>query len=336
MQALRWIWIAPLFLLSGCLSFQQGPTTRWGTDNFVSLDGREKMYVLDSGGSGDVVLMVHGFGASHNSWAALRPGLEKKFRVITVDLPGHGYSDKYEGDYSIKAVAAKLWRVLDIKGIKSRVHVIGHSWGTAVSLNLAMQQPERVRSVTLMASFAYEKQVPPFLVWARAPGMGEFLFSMIWPERLDDRLAYSFYDAEKFATPEVADRAKAIMKHEGYLASSLAAARGIDFSDMEPRYPELEVPVLIISGREDRVTRLEAARQLNADLPDSRHKIIPLCGHMIPVEHPKKVLRHLRRFWAESEPQTPGPGPSPPTPDPQTPDPPNPDPQTPTPEEATK
>ena len=299
MQAMRWIWLAPLFFLGGCLSFQQGPTTRWGTDNFVQLDGREKMYVLDSGGRGDVVLMVHGFGASHTTWIGLRPELSKQYRVIAVDLPGHGYSDKYEGDYSIKAVAAKLWRVLDIKGIKQKVHVVAHSWGTAVSLNLALQRPRQVRSLTLMASFAYEKQVPPFLVWARAPGMGEFLFAAIWDQRLDDRLAYAFYDADRFATPEVADKARAVMKREGVLAAALAAARGINFKEMETRYLDLKVPTLIISGREDRVTRLESARQLNADLPDSRHRIIPLCGHLIPVEHPNKVLRYLRQFWAE-------------------------------------
>jgi 2-hydroxymuconate-semialdehyde hydrolase len=301
MRALNWILLVPLLLASGCLSFQQGPTTRWGTDNFVQINDKEKLYVLDSGGDKPAVLLIHGFGASHTSWVGIRPSLQKHYRVIAVDLPGHGFSDKYEGDYSIKAVAARLLRLLDLKGIK-RAHVLGHSWGTAVSLSLAIQAPERVRSLTLMAAFAYEKQVAPFLIWARAPVMGEFLFSQVWDQRLDDRLAYAFYDADKFATPEVTEKAKAVMKRPGVLAAALAAARGIRFTEMEPHYPELNVPVLILSGREDRVTRLAPARQLNADLPDSRHKVIPLCGHLIPVEHPKKVLRLIKRFWAELEP----------------------------------
>ena len=296
----RWLWLAPLLLASGCLSFQQGPTARWGTDNFVHISDKEKLYVLDSGGDRPVVLLIHGFGASHTSWISIRPKLQERYRVIAVDLPGHGYSDKYEGDYSIKAVAAKLLKLLDLKGIK-RAHVVGHSWGTAISLSLAVQAPDRVRSLTLMAPFAYEKQVPPFLLWARAPLMGEFLFSQIWDQRLDDRLAYAFYDVEKFATPEVTDKAKEVMKRPGVLAAALAAARGIRFTEMEPAYPELEVPVLILSGREDRVTRLHAARRLNADLPNSRHKVIPLCGHLIPVEQPRKVLRYLGQFYAEIE-----------------------------------
>ena len=312
----RWLWIAPLLLVSGCLSFQQGPTTRWGTDNFVKVSGKEKLYVLDSGGDRPVVLLIHGFGASHTSWNGIRPRLQERYRVIAVDLPGHGYSDKYEGDYSIKAVAAKLLKLLDLKGVK-HAHVVGHSWGTAISLSLSLQAPNRVRSLTLMSPFAYEKQVPPFLLWARAPIMGEFLFSQIWDQRLDDRLAYAFYDADKFATPEVTDKAKKVMKRPGVLAAALAAARGIRFTEMEPAYPGLEVPVLILSGREDRVTRLHAARQLNADLPNSRHKVIPLCGHLIPVEHPRKVLRHLQRFYEElqqapgSRPPAPAPAPAP-------------------------
>ncbi len=318
MRALSLIWLAPLLLAGGCLKFQQVPTSQWGTKNFVEIAAGEKLYVLDSGGKGPVLLMVHGFGASHTSWSAIRPALEKSYRVIAVDLPGHGYSDKYAGDYSLKAVAHKLLRLLDLKGIK-RAHLAAHSWGTALALNLALQAPGRVRSLTLMAPFAYEKQLPPFLTWARAPLMGEFLFSMIWDQRLDDRLAYAFYDADRFATPEVTDKAKAVMKRPGVLAAALSAARGISFIDMEPRYPELKMPVLIISGREDRVTRLPAARRLNADLPNARHKVLPLCGHMIPVEHPAKVLRAIRKFHAEINGMGQAPPLRPPRPGPRTP-----------------
>ena len=286
-----------LVLLGGCLKFQQGPVTLYGSKNFVEVGG-EKIYVSDRG-EGQPVLLIHGFGASHKSWRAVVPGLLKRgYRVLAVDLPGHGYSDKYAGDYSIKAVGRKVFAALDKKGIR-RPHIVAHSWGTAVALGMAQQKPKRVRSLTLLSSFAYQEQLPPFMVWARAPGMGEFLFSFIWDQRLDDRLEYAFYDADRFAHPNAADEARELFKRPGALAAALAVVRGISFSEMRRKYGKMTTPVLIISGKQDRVTRLPAARRLHSDLPDSRHLVLPRCGHMPLIEHPNKVLRGLDSFWAE-------------------------------------
>ena len=289
--------LASILLMGGCLKFQQGPVTIYGTKNFVKV-GAEKIYVRDQG-DGIPVVLIHGFGASSKSWRAVVPGLLKRgYRVLAIDLPGHGFSDKYAGDYSIRAVGRKVFAVLDKKGVR-RAHVVAHSWGTAVALGMAQQRPKRVRSLSLLASFAYEEQLPPFLVWARAPGMGEFLFTFIWDQRLDDRLEYSFYDADRFAHPDAADEARELFSRPGALAAALAVVRGIDFSEIQKRYGKMKTPVLIISGKQDRVTRLPAARRLHSDLPDSRHLVLPRCGHMPLIEHPNKVLRGLDSFWAE-------------------------------------
>ena len=296
-RASRTLLLLFVLLCGGCLKFQQGPTTIHGTRNFVKV-GAEKIYIEDKG-EGPVVLLIHGFGASNKSWRAVRPGLlERGFRVLAVDLPGHGFSDKYEGDYSIKAVGRKVFAVLERKGIE-RLHLVAHSWGTAVALGMAQLQPKKVRSLSLLSSFAYEDQLPPFLIWARAPGMGEFLFTFIWDQRLDDRLDYAFYDAKKFAHPDAADEARALFKRPGALAAALAAVRGMRFAEMEKRYSKMATPTLIISGKQDRVTRLPAARRLNAELPDSRHLVLPRCGHMPLIEHPNKVVRALHSFWTE-------------------------------------
>lgn len=286
-------------LLAGCLNFQQGPVQLYGTKNFVTI-GAEKIYLEEHGSTGTPLLLVHGFGASHTSWAAVLPGLSRQRKVLVIDLPGHGFSDKYAGDYSLRALARKVLQVLDRKGVK-QVHLVGHSWGTAICLTLARMAPQRIKSMTLIASFAYEQQVPPYMVWARAPGLGEFLFSMMWSNRIDDRLNYAFYDADRFATPEMADRARETFKRPGVLAAALAAARGIRFDDLQPHYRKMKTQALIISGEHDRVTRLPAARRLAADLPNARHLVLPLCGHLPIVEHPAKVVRAVLGFLREVE-----------------------------------
>lgn len=286
-----------LVVLPGCLSFQQGPTTAFGTKNFVKI-GSENIFVTDEG-QGPAVVLLHGFGASGKSWRAVAPKLVKRgYRVLTLDLPGHGFSDKYAGDYSIQAVGRKVLAVLERKGVM-RPHVVAHSWGTAVALGMAQQAPQKVRSLSLLSSFAYKEQLPPFMVWARAPGMGEFLFTFIWDQRLDDRLNYAFYDPDRFAHPAAADEARETFRRPGAMAAGLAVMRGIRFEKMQEQYPKTKTPVLIISGKQDRVTRLPAAQRLHADLPDSRHLVLPRCGHMPLIEHPLKVVRAMRGFWAE-------------------------------------
>ena len=288
--------LTSITLLGGCFKFQQGLVSLYGQKNFVQIN-KEKIY-LEQEGQGEAVLLVHGFGASHSTWDAMRPALKERYRVLALDLPGHGFSDKYPGDYSMPAIARKVLKVLDSQGVK-QVHVVAHSWGTAISLTLAQLAPQRVRSLTLISSFAYEEQLPPFLTWSRVAGLGEILFGMFWTERVDDRLGYAFYDADRFATPEVADKVRKVYERPGVLAAALAAARGIRFTELQQSYRRMKIPTLVISGREDRVTRLPAARRLNSDLPNSRHVVIPLCGHMAPLEHPTKVLREIFLFHAE-------------------------------------
>lgn len=158
-----------------------------------------------------------------------------------------------------------------------------------------------MRSLTLIASFAYDEQLPPFLIWARAPGMGEFLYTVIWDQRLDDRLTYAFFDPDRFAHPKGVDEARANFEHPGALRASLAVARAMRFDAMARRYGKMRQPVLILSGREDRVTRLPAAVRLAAELPDARHVVIERCGHIPIIEQPHKVLQALLPFLAEHQ-----------------------------------
>ena len=284
--------------LAGCLAFQKSPQSLAPPERYVSL-GQERVYVEEHGvrttAGAPSVLLVHGFGATGRSWNPVLPRLVARHHVLVVDLPGFGRSDKYAGDYSIAAVASKLHRVLDLRQVGA-VQVVCHSWGTAVCLAMALQRPDRVRSLTLISSFAYDEQRAPFLVWAQAPGVGEVLFALFWDSRLDDRLNYSFHDPQRVIHPDAVENVRGLMRLPGAMAASLAVARGMSFGWMEPRYSELRQPVLVISGREDAVTRLPAATRLVNQIPGARHVVIPSCGHVPMVEQPAKLMQALLAF----------------------------------------
>jgi pimeloyl-ACP methyl ester carboxylesterase len=296
---------------SGCLEFQQGPVKLGNPKDFAVVDG-QKIYVEEMGpkDARDTILLVHGFGATGRGWLFIEPALKQRYRVLVVDMPGFGRSDKYPGDYSGAATAKKAFAVLDARGAK-RVHLVCHSYGTAVCLAMALQAPRRVQTLTLISSFAYEDQLPPFLTWARVPLVGELLFGLMWNSRIDDRMNYAFYNPDKFIYPAAIDEARKLMELPGALAASLATVRGMDFS-MHTRYRTLPQPALVISGRDDPVTRLPSARRLVNDLPNARHLVISQCGHVPFVEQPAKVIQGLLAFLHQHETPPPPPPKQPP------------------------
>src|SRR6478672_390402 len=88
-------------LAGGCATFQTGPSQPLAEAERVVLPGRGQLRVIERNPKGaETVLLVHGYGASSASWVPILPALEKHFRVIAVDLPGFGLSDKRDGDYS--------------------------------------------------------------------------------------------------------------------------------------------------------------------------------------------------------------------------------------------
>jgi len=305
----RWWWPwAALVCFAGCVKFQQHPLELGNPSNYVTL-GKEHIYIeqhgpttVQSEAAAPTIALVHGFGATGRSWLFIQPALARGHRVLVMDSPGFGRSDKYAGDYSIRSVADKLVEVLERSGSR-RFHLVCHSWGTSVCLAMALRAPGRVQSLTLISTFAYEEQLPPFLTWSRAPVLGELLFGLMWDSRLDDRLNYSFYDPDRHIYPAAVDEARKLLSMPGALAASLAVARGMDFGWMVPRYQTISQPVLIISGQEDAVTRLPAARRLYNDLPRARHLVIPQCGHVPFVEHPAKVAQAVLAFLREQEAQ---------------------------------
>jgi len=289
--------VLQLGLVAGCPSFQQAPNTIWGAAGFVQL-GEEKIYVHDRG-KGPALLLIHGYGAAHDTWLPLLAELARDHRVLAVDLPGFGRSDKYAGDYSPSALADKLFQVLDRKGIKE-AQLIAHSWGSSIALSMALQQPARVKSLTLISAWVYEEQLPPFLLWARAPWVGEILYTLFYKERLDDRMSLTFYDPDRFATPETVDNVRRMLDRPGAVAAALAAARGQRFKSFEARYRTLAHPVLLIWGRQDRVSRLQYGERLLGELRDARLVVVERCGHVPMFEQTWQVLRALRDFLSRT------------------------------------
>ena len=293
-----------LVLVAGCPRFHAEPLPNAPADaTFVDVDGVHVRYREAGIKTAPAVVLIHGYGASSDSWLPVIPTLAANHRVIAIDLKGFGWTSRPGGDYSPAAQAKLVWGVLDKLGVAD-VAVVGHSWGTSVALTMATQQPARVRRIALYAAYVYDDQVPGFFRWAEKGALGEVLFGLYYKERIDERAALAYHD-ERYITQARVDRVKADLDRPGTVAAALAVARTHHFRELHRALAKTPFaqrgaggkPVLLLWGEQDQVTPVRFGHRLLAELGDADLKTYARCGHIPMVEAPQST-RDLAVFLA--------------------------------------
>lgn len=311
---------------AGCTPFHAGPLPGAPKGaRFVDAGGA-RVHVLDEG-AGAPVVMIHGFASSLGTWKPVVPTLAEEHRVIALDLKGFGWTSRPPGDYSPAAQADLVLEVLDRLEVEGPVAVVAHSWGSGVALQIALKKPERVSRIALYDAWVYEEQLPTTFFLMRTPGVGEMLVDAFYDERSDDKLLLGFHDP-RFVTEELAENVADQLSRPGTHAGALAAIRGQEYAEVEKRYRTIDKPVLLLWGREDRVTPLAIGERLLRELPDARLVAYPGCGHFPMIEARAPSTRDLVAFLREgvATPAAPTPPPKPaarpdePLPEPEDPD----------------
>ncbi len=284
--------------LAGCLSFHAGAMPgEPKTARFAALDGARVRYV--DKGEGPPVVLVHGFASSLDTWDLVVPELSRTHRVIALDLKGFGWTDRPEGDYSPAAEAALTLKLLDQLGVK-RAAFVAHSWGSSVTLALALAAPERVSRIALYDAWVYEEQLPTTFLVARADGLGELLFALFYDQRPDERIALAFHDKHLVSEKLVEDVERALDR-PGTSAAALASVRGQRFTEQQAKYHTIDKPTLLLWGREDVVTTVAMGERLARDLPHARLVVYPQCGHFPMIEARRQSNDELVKFLADDK-----------------------------------
>lgn len=285
--------VISMLALFGCHQFHPGPLP--GTPKnatFLTIDG-VRIHYTDVG-EGPAVVLIHGFGSSLEIWHEVVPALRSNHRVIAVDLKGFGWSGRPDGDYSPTEQGRLVLAVMTKLGI-DKADIVGHSWGASVSLALALQAPKRVNRLALYGAWIYEEQLPPFFLWARAWGVGEFLFSAYYGERLEEQVAHAYYDPSSVPQARI-EAIEKLFKRPGTKAAALTAVRDQHYSSIQKRYKTLTQPTLLLWGREDQVARLHFGERLRSDIPNAELKVYPRCGHIPMLEAAAASTRDLAEF----------------------------------------
>lgn len=253
-----------------------------------------KIQYLDSGREDTAPLvLVHGIGADKGNFAPVSIFLSQ-YRVIALDLPGFGASDKpLDADYSIAAQAERLGQFLDALHVE-QVHLGGNSMGGAIILEYAHRHPERVRSLWLLDP-AGVRSAKESEMLQRYRATGEMALFAKTPEQFA-----SVLDIAMAKQPPLPYS----VKHE--LALAAAANYPLHtriFKDLVQSMPALEkeaaglsTPSLIVWGEQDRVLDLSGADILHAALPKSQLLVMAGIGHLPMLEDPYHVAADYKRF----------------------------------------
>jgi pyruvate dehydrogenase E2 component (dihydrolipoamide acetyltransferase) len=261
----------------------------------VEVGGRRLRY-LERGPeapAGDPVVLLHGFGGDLNNWLFNTDKLAERRRVYALDLPGHGESAKDVGAGDLAELAGVLGGFLDAVGA-GRAHLAGHSMGGAVALAFALEHPDRVASLALVAPTGLGEEINAdyidgFVAAERRrelKGVLELLFAdqgLVNRTLVDDVLRYKRLDGVQEALTTVA----AAMYPSGRQTAVLTG-----------QLDRLTVPVLVVWGEQDRVLPPAHAEALAGH---ARVELLAGAGHSPHMEAANEVNRLVVAFLDEQE-----------------------------------
>jgi 3-oxoadipate enol-lactonase len=252
----------------------------------MRVNGRELAVEVE--GEGPAVLLVHGLGGTSNFYQVQADALSERHRVIRVDSAGAGRSPVADG-ISTESHADDLAAVLDELGIASAA-VVGHSFGTLVARSLAARHPGRVSALALLGAVREPAEAGRQAQRDRAAVLREKGTAAVAPGVVANALS----ETTRRERPEVAAFVRELVMRqdpEGYARNCEALAAATDPGPIDPG-----LPLLLITGDEDKVGPPGASRELADAHGHAGVEIIPGIGHWTALEAAGPVTDHLLKF----------------------------------------
>jgi pimeloyl-ACP methyl ester carboxylesterase len=270
--------------LFGVFPFSGDRMTNQTKGRLVTVGG-EVLRVYNGDDNGPDVLLIHGCPGMIEDWDWLIGKLFWGFHVVAYDRPGYGASKGVNIPYNMKHNADVALALMDQMGMKDAV-VVGHSYGAEIALNMALREPERVKSFVLAGSSAYDVDgIPSECEKIGWPVIGNVVAVYYWlngGKEFIKKTLTGLFSPEKDTIGFINKRAKLWSKPRILISSSrelLQFNEGLE--PMISEYKNIKKSVYIVSGEFD--PWIKQARKLHANMPGSKFTEIPNAGHYITV-----------------------------------------------------
>lgn len=262
------------------------------TSTFVSAAGLR--WHVQQAGEGPTLLLLHGTGASTHSWRALLPRLATQFRVVSPDLPGHGFTDSLPmSRLSLPGMTAAVASLLEHLNARPDF-AVGHSSGAAVTLRLALDgaiapkgivsfngalEPYGGSAGQVFSSMArvlfLNPLVPQLFAWSAGDGAHTASLIRNVGSTIDDE-GVALY-SRLFRTP-------------GHVAGALGMMAGWNLQGLMRDLPRLQVPLLLVNADRDRSVSPRQGARLAPRIPGARTRLLTDLGHLAHEENPDLAL----------------------------------------------
>ena len=254
-------------------------------------------------GAGPPVILIHGFGGSMWQWEYQQHQLSQHFRVLTLDLPGAGLSDKPDIDYRPDQMLDYFVGFMDAMKIPHAT-LVGNSMGAGLAIGMALTHPTRVAKLALVDGLpqhvmekltspsvrrALESSAPSWLV-----SFGNTLFGSLMIESVLQEIVYD----PALLTPAVLERSNRNRQLPGLIKPIMTVRENLPLweSGFAMRLATITHPTLVLWGEEDRVFPIAVGEELHRTIKGSRFIRIPKAGHIPQWERPDVVNQELITF----------------------------------------
>lgn len=295
-----------LIWLTGCASMGIGSRsmTELTADytneqsRFVAIDDLNIHYRDE--GQGPVLVLLHGVASSLHTWDGWVEQLKPHYRIIRLDLPGHGLTgpDKTRKRYDIDYMVEKLDKFLTRLNV-NKASIAGNSLGGYISWNYALQRPDRVEKLVLIDSAGYPQDMPFIMNLASWPVVGE-MSQLMMPRFMVGMNVRAAYGDEDKVSDELVRRYHDLTLRKGNRKALVQVFRTMKEqsrnAQLGARVAEVRMPVLLMWGEDDDWVPLSVMEQFRRDLPNVSVVTYEGVGHMPMEELPVQSARDARAF----------------------------------------
>lgn len=285
-----------------------------GASQFATLPSGASVHFRDEGNpDGPALVLVHGSNASLHTWEPWVAELGGTYRIVSMDLPGHGLTGRVPGDdYSREGMAASVHELTEMLGLE-RFAIGGNSMGGGVSAMYALEHPERVTALILVNSAGVpvvrEDTDPPLAFrLARMPVLSKVMRYVLPRSVVEEGVRKVFVDQSK-VTDEMVARYFDLTLHEGNRDATrirFSSYAGRDEAAFAERLGAIEAPTLVIWGDKDLLIPVAAADTFKERIPHAELVIYENVGHVpmeeVPAESAGAVAAFLGTALAEPAP----------------------------------
>lgn len=268
---------------------------------FMDLPGGLHVHYRDQGArDGETIVMVHGFSASLHAWEPWIARLGDRYRIVTLDLPGHGLT---RAPSTYVTSSERYADVID--ALAGRLHldsyvVVGNSMGGGAAWRLALRHPAHVRALVLVDSVGWptpdRNGRTPLIFKILANPVGRWALRNIDTRDLAEKGLRSAYVDQSLVTPDLIDRYVDLSRAPGHRAILLNGQERGGPAVTAETFKAIHVPTLVMHGEADTVIPVAAGRALAAAIPGARLITYPGVGHVPMEQIPAQSAADLRSF----------------------------------------